>query len=116
MRSEGLCANIPRPLGHSSSPFISWSMLIYRRDDAYALALRHDAYTLLYPPLCIEMTEPAAAETRVLPEDAKPSTTATADHVSLKYSLLGPSLTKAGQESVDQTKVHIVSVTACSNF
>lgn len=29
---------------------------------------------------------------------------ATADHASLKYSLLGPSLTKAGQDSVDQSK------------
>jgi DNA polymerase kappa len=27
-----------------------------------------------------------------------------AQHVSLKYSLLGPSLTKAGQDSVDQSK------------
>lgn len=26
-------------------------------------------------------------------------------HTSLKYSLLGPSLTKAGQDSVDQKKV-----------
>lgn len=28
-----------------------------------------------------------------------------ADHATLKYSLLGPSLTKAGQDSVDQSKV-----------
>lgn len=28
-------------------------------------------------------------------------------HATLKYSLLGPSLTKAGQESVDQRKVGI---------
>lgn len=28
-----------------------------------------------------------------------------ASHASLKYSLLGPSLTKAGQDSVDQSKV-----------
>lgn len=27
-----------------------------------------------------------------------------AEHASLKYSLLGPSLTKAGQDSVDQSK------------
>jgi DNA polymerase kappa len=27
------------------------------------------------------------------------------DHNSLKYHLLGPSLTKAGQDTVDQTKV-----------
>ncbi|KAL2018758.1 hypothetical protein VTK56DRAFT_464 [Thermocarpiscus australiensis] len=30
---------------------------------------------------------------------------ADAEHASLKYSLLGPSLTKAGQDSVDQSKV-----------
>ncbi|KAL2194145.1 hypothetical protein P885DRAFT_43920 [Corynascus similis CBS 632.67] len=30
---------------------------------------------------------------------------AVTDHASLKYSLLGPSLTKAGQDSVDQSKV-----------
>jgi DNA polymerase kappa len=29
---------------------------------------------------------------------------AIAQHTSLKYSLLGPSLTKAGQDSVDQSK------------
>ena len=28
-----------------------------------------------------------------------------AEHESLKYHLLGPSLTKAGQDSVDQSKV-----------
>ena len=27
------------------------------------------------------------------------------EHGTLKYSLLGPSLTKSGQENVDQTKV-----------
>lgn len=27
------------------------------------------------------------------------------DHATLKYSLLGPSLTKAGQDAVDQSKV-----------
>lgn len=34
-----------------------------------------------------------------------PSTLPTSEHASLKYSLLGPSLTKAGQDSVDQSKV-----------
>ncbi|KAL2151518.1 hypothetical protein VTH82DRAFT_6616 [Thermothelomyces myriococcoides] len=38
-------------------------------------------------------------------EVGKRSTEATAEHASLKYSLLGPSLTKAGQDSVDQSKV-----------
>ncbi|KAL2179398.1 uncharacterized protein P884DRAFT_283331 [Thermothelomyces heterothallicus CBS 202.75] len=33
------------------------------------------------------------------------SAEAATDHASLKYSLLGPSLTKAGQDSVDQSKV-----------
>ncbi|KAK2028792.1 impB/mucB/samB family protein [Colletotrichum zoysiae] len=36
-----------------------------------------------------------------LPEDAR----ATLDNRTLKYSLLGPSLTKAGQDNVDQSKV-----------
>jgi len=35
----------------------------------------------------------------------KPPAGALAAHASLKYSLLGPSLTKAGQDSVDQSKV-----------
>lgn len=39
---------------------------------------------------------PAVADLR--PQEA-------ASHDSLKYSLLGPSLTKAGQDSVDQQKV-----------
>ena len=30
------------------------------------------------------------------------------EHGSLKYSLLGPSLTKSGQDSVDQKKVRIL--------
>lgn len=29
-------------------------------------------------------------------------------HDSLKYHLLGPSLTKAGQDSVDQSKVFVI--------
>ncbi|CCF38112.1 hypothetical protein CH063_09284 [Colletotrichum higginsianum] len=36
-----------------------------------------------------------------LPGDAE----AILDNRTLKYSLLGPSLTKAGQDSVDQSKV-----------
>lgn len=36
---------------------------------------------------------------------------AVTDHASLKYSLLGPSLTKAGQDSVDQSKVYMHSST-----
>lgn len=33
--------------------------------------------------------------------------TEVAEHDTLKYHLLGPSLTKAGQDSVDQQKVSI---------
>lgn len=32
------------------------------------------------------------------------------EHDTLKYHLLGPSLTKAGQDSVDQQKVAIVTL------
>ncbi|KAB5584745.1 DNA polymerase kappa [Coniochaeta sp. 2T2.1] len=41
------------------------------------------------------------------PDDAQPTSPADAssNHESLKYSLLGPSLTKAGQDFVDQSKV-----------
>lgn len=30
------------------------------------------------------------------------------EHDTLKYSLLGPSLTKSGQDNVDQTKVSVL--------
>jgi len=39
-----------------------------------------------------------------------------ASHASLKYSLLGPSLTKAGQDSVDQSKVGIPTHNTYSLF
>jgi DNA polymerase kappa len=45
------------------------------------------------------------APSRDVPERPQPSRTASDEHGSLKYHLLGPSLTKAGQDSVDQTKV-----------
>lgn len=35
-------------------------------------------------------------------------------HATLKYSLLGPSLTKAGQDSVDQKKVGVDHLTRCA--
>ncbi|KAL2163644.1 hypothetical protein VTH06DRAFT_5702 [Thermothelomyces fergusii] len=46
------------------------------------------------------------------------SAEAATDHASLKYSLLGPSLTKAGQDSVDQSKVSeiIYNVSKGSKF
>lgn len=37
--------------------------------------------------------------------DGKETDSSATGHETLKYSLLGPSLTKAGQDSVDQTKV-----------
>jgi DNA polymerase kappa len=45
------------------------------------------------------------------PEDSRPEDTSP-EHVSLKYQLLGPSLTKAGQDSVDQSRVHTYSPSA----
>jgi DNA polymerase kappa len=59
------------------------------------------------------MTTPDAEEadgaihepSRDTPERPQPARIASGDHDSLKYHLLGPSLTKAGQDAVDQTKV-----------
>ena len=54
------------------------------------------------------MTTPAAKEdvnNNPPPERPQPSRTPSDEHDSLKYHLLGPSLTKAGQDSVDQRKV-----------
>ena len=45
----------------------------------------------------------ASPKERVEESDPSPSQ----DHKSLKYSLLGPSLLKAGQDAVDQRKVSI---------
>ena len=36
-----------------------------------------------------------------------------AEHDTLKYSLLGPSLTKSGQDDVDQQKVNLVVQLFC---
>lgn len=44
-------------------------------------------------------------ETKNDTRDQNKEEIADASHASLKYSLLGPSLTKAGQDSVDQSKV-----------
>ena len=38
-------------------------------------------------------------------EEKRPDTPTDAEHDTLKYHLLGPSLLKAGQDSVDQKKV-----------
>jgi hypothetical protein len=61
------------------------------------------------PPLQ-STEEPSGAEketnhvSRDTPETAEDDASKT-----LKYSLLGPSLLKAGQDTVDQTKVHILT-------
>ncbi|KNG47259.1 DNA/RNA polymerase [Stemphylium lycopersici] len=56
------------------------------------------------------MTSPEHADEaprglRNVPERPKPTRAPSHEHDSLKYHLLGPSLTKAGQDTVDQTKV-----------
>ena len=48
--------------------------------------------------------------------DDRVETALLADHASLKYSLLGPSLTKAGQDAVDQSTVRLVSLGSCFCF
>ena len=45
------------------------------------------------------------APSREEPERPQPPRQPSNEHDSLKYHLLGPSLTKAGQDTVDQTKV-----------
>jgi len=49
------------------------------------------------------MTDKAVSNLAEQPEDEDAAQAV--EHDTLKYQLLGPSLTKAGQESVDQTKV-----------
>lgn len=43
------------------------------------------------------------------PEEEGPEPPPSQEHRSLKYSLLGPSLLKAGQDAVDQRKVSRLS-------
>lgn len=50
-------------------------------------------------------TEHGAAER---PDGQPDGDKADESHDTLKYHLLGPSLTKAGQDAVDQTKVHLL--------
>ena len=47
---------------------------------------------------------PAPPDEKLPAEGGEQGGNASTDHASLKYSLLGPSLTKAGQDSVDQSK------------
>lgn len=53
-------------------------------------------------PECDEGCTDSAADAGPVADVSK---AAEAEHATLKYSLLGPSLTKAGQDSVDQSKV-----------
>lgn len=46
--------------------------------------------------------------------DPQPESAPDGDFGTLKYQLLGPSLTKAGQDSVDQQKVRIMIVSILS--
>lgn len=59
-------------------------------------------------PECFDLESLEAPE-QGKDEDAGPSrdreSRSDSGHATLKYSLLGPSLTKAGQDSVDQSKV-----------
>ena len=48
---------------------------------------------------------PSGGPSHDVPDRPQPARTASNEHDSLKYHLLGPSLTKAGQDSVDQSKV-----------
>jgi DNA polymerase kappa len=49
------------------------------------------------------------------PVTSKPQSPPDEDYETLKYQLLGPSLTKAGQDSVDQQKVGLVML-SCSKM
>ncbi|CAN8100821.1 unnamed protein product [Discula destructiva] len=53
------------------------------------------------PPASAQPFDPEPAPSTSRP----PVSGSDSEHVTLKYSLLGPSLTKAGQDSVDQSKV-----------
>lgn len=46
--------------------------------------------------------------------DPQPETTPGEEFGTLKYQLLGPSITKAGQDSVDQQKVRLMIVSMLS--
>ena len=52
------------------------------------------------------MAEPAPDELNITASD-HPEGESVHEHDTLKYSLLGPSLTKSGQDNVDQTKVSL---------
>ena len=46
-------------------------------------------------------------------EEKRPDSPTDAGHDTLKYHLLGPSLLKAGQDSVDQKKVRVATFYSC---
>jgi len=59
----------------------------------------------------VEDTAPSRkVEMNTTPGPQPPEETSGKEHGTLKYSLLGPSLTKSGQENVDQTKVWLARV------
>ncbi|PKS08698.1 hypothetical protein jhhlp_004751 [Lomentospora prolificans] len=57
------------------------------------------------PSIPDQTEEPDNTESEENIPEPKPNTEAEGTHDTLKYQLLGPSLTKAGQDSVNQTKV-----------
>ncbi|TLS28640.1 hypothetical protein PpBr36_01882 [Pyricularia pennisetigena] len=80
-----------------------------RSDAGLVLVFAHSAFFPIKVSLAVmatgksEMSDNAEKGCEPPPEEEK-------GHETLKYSLLGPSLLKAGQDSVDQTKVyHVLS-------
>lgn len=64
---------------------------------------RQTIHTVQPPPH--NSNAPSLPPTAALPESDRASPTNADEHDTLKYHLLGPSLTKAGQDAVDQQKV-----------
>jgi DNA polymerase kappa len=95
--SPHLSARLPLP-HHGSSPAATFPSAQYPTTISSTEALT-DANAMAQPP-----QEPAQRPTRPI-ERPQPSKSHSEEHDSLKYHLLGPSLTKAGQDSVDQQKV-----------
>lgn len=62
---------------------------------------------LFLPADSSRSTMEATEEKKDATESAETSINEPKEHGSLKYQLLGPSLTKAGQDEVDQRKVGV---------
>lgn len=60
---------------------------------------------------CRELDDTEAQDSRAASQPQPQQQPVASQHATLKYSLLGPSLTKAGQDSVDQRKVGIYPLT-----